>query len=159
MYYSIGEMAKKMNVNALTLRFYDRNGLLPFVTRDEAGRRQFKENDIGLLEVITRMKQIGIPVKDIAKFVEWTMGGDETMQARYDYLDEQEQVLEEKIKQFEDNLDFIRFKKWYYKTSIAAGTERIHYEEGSTDVSVAKEMAKFQAQKKTVKNIHDLIDQ
>ena len=52
MRYSIGQVAEKLAVPPSTLRFYDKKGLLPFVDRDEVGRRSFKDNDLNFLEVI-----------------------------------------------------------------------------------------------------------
>ncbi|MGM9570396.1 MAG: MerR family DNA-binding transcriptional regulator, partial [Phascolarctobacterium sp.] len=45
MFYTIGEMAKIVNVAPSTLRYYDKEGLLPFVERTEGGIRMFKESD------------------------------------------------------------------------------------------------------------------
>ncbi len=33
MFYTVGEMAKKLNIAASTLRYYDKEGLMPFVER------------------------------------------------------------------------------------------------------------------------------
>lgn len=43
MVYTIGEMAKMLGVPASTLRYYDKEGLLPFVARSSGGIRQFRE--------------------------------------------------------------------------------------------------------------------
>ena len=45
MYYTIGEMARKLNVAPSTLRYYDKEGLLPFVERSDGGIRMFKDAD------------------------------------------------------------------------------------------------------------------
>ena len=47
MLYTVGEMAKLLGVAASTLRYYDKEGLLPFVKRTDGGMR---------------MSFIGIPV-------------------------------------------------------------------------------------------------
>ena len=46
MNYTIGEMAKKIGVAPSALRYYDKEGLLPFVERSEGGIRMFKDSDI-----------------------------------------------------------------------------------------------------------------
>lgn len=51
MVYTIGEMAKMLGVPASTLRYYDKEGLLPFVARSSGGIRQFRESDIEWLRV------------------------------------------------------------------------------------------------------------
>jgi len=46
MVYTVGEMAKLLGVAASTLRYYDKEGLLPFVERSSGGIRMFRESDI-----------------------------------------------------------------------------------------------------------------
>ena len=46
MFYTIGEMARKLNVAPSTLRYYDKEGLLPFVERSSGGIRMFKDEDM-----------------------------------------------------------------------------------------------------------------
>lgn len=65
MVYTIGELAKMLGVPASTLRYYDKEGLLPFVARSSGGIRQFRENDIEWLRVIGCMKKAGMSIKDI----------------------------------------------------------------------------------------------
>lgn len=131
MYYTIGEAAKRMNVSTSTIRFYDKNGLLPFVERDENGRRQFKDNDFNFLQVISCLKKSGVPVKTIRDFIQLSLQGDTTLTQRYDYLDYEEKQLEAKIAELNEQLDYLRYKKWYYKTAIEAETEDIHFIEGT----------------------------
>lgn len=157
MEYLIGDVAKKMNINSSTIRFYDKEGLMPFVQRDAAGRRKFKQQDMNFLEVIDCLKKSGVPVKDIAHFVRLCMEGDGTLQERYDYLDQEEKNLQGKIDELNDKLDFLRFKKWYYKTSVEAGTEKIHFVPGQNLVD-PKTKSQYQAQLAKTDNLRDLID-
>ena len=52
MLYTVGEMAKKIGVAPSTLRYYDKEGLLPFVERSGGGIRMFKESDMEWLSII-----------------------------------------------------------------------------------------------------------
>ncbi|VDG22903.1 MerR family transcriptional regulator [Lactiplantibacillus mudanjiangensis] len=124
--YSIGEVAKMLNLSVEAIRYYDHEGLLPFVKRDSGGRRRFTTDNIQLMQMILDLKAAGVPIKDIAYFVSWRLDGDESLTTRYDFLNEHEQVLEQKIQQLQASLGYLRFKKWYYKTAAAAGTEAIH---------------------------------
>ena len=62
MYYTVGEMAKRLGVAPSTLRYYDQEGLLPFVERSEGGIRVFKESDYEWLQVIGCLKKTGMPL-------------------------------------------------------------------------------------------------
>lgn len=117
-----------------TLRYYDKAGLLPFVKKNQAGRRVFTEDDLGYIEVIDCLKRSGIPVKEIAKFMDWCVEGDKTLPQRYAFMVEQEAVLEKKIHELQAQLDFLRWKKWYYQIANEAGTEKIFFKEGSRQV-------------------------
>lgn len=62
MFYTVGEMAKILNTTSSTLRYYDKEGLLPFVERSESGIRMFKDSDYEWLLVIDCLK---IPVWEL----------------------------------------------------------------------------------------------
>lgn len=53
MMHTVGEMAKILGVPASTLRYYDKEGLLPFVERTSGGIRMFKEQDYETRKIIT----------------------------------------------------------------------------------------------------------
>lgn len=57
MMYTVGEMAKRLDVPASTLRYYDKEGLLPFVERFSGGIRMFKDTDVEWLQVIECVKK------------------------------------------------------------------------------------------------------
>ncbi len=76
MFYNISEVAKKMNVTSSTLRYYDKEGLLPFVDRTEGGIRKFKEDDFEWLSIIECLKNTGMSIKDIKAFIDWCMDGE-----------------------------------------------------------------------------------
>ncbi|GEO69287.1 transcriptional regulator [Levilactobacillus acidifarinae] len=135
--YGIGAVAQRLNLSVAAIRYYDQEGLLPFVHRDGGGRRRFTEDNIQLLKMILDLKRAGVPIKEIANFVSWRMDGDESLGERYAFLAQQETVLEDKIAQLESSLAYLRFKKWYYKTAEAAGTEKIHLLPDSKQVAPA----------------------
>lgn len=59
------------------------------------------------------------------------MSGDETLTLRKQFFTEKEQELEQKIAELETMLSFLKWKKWYYEAACEAGTEAIHFIEGS----------------------------
>lgn len=122
MYYTIGEMAKKMNMSPHTLRFYAKEGLLPFALRNENGVRLFHEYDYEWFYVIEILKKTNMPLKDIRQFVEWGMQGDETIEDRRQMFINQIASVNNQIAELEDALEVLRYKQWYYETACAAGT-------------------------------------
>ena len=55
--YSIGEVAKKTNISPSTLRYYEKEGLLPSVSRTDSGIRKFDDDDLDRLSVIECLKK------------------------------------------------------------------------------------------------------
>lgn len=125
MYYTVGEMAKKIAVAPSTLRYYDKEGLLPFVERSSGGIRVFKESDYEWLKVIECLKKTGMQLKDIKLFIEMAMQGDETIEQRLELIVKQKQVVEAQISELEETLRTLEFKQWYYTTAKENGTTAV----------------------------------
>ena len=124
MYYSIGEAAQRMHLSAPTLRYYDKEGLLPFVDRSAGGARMFKESDFEWLRLIECLKSTGMPIRDIKQFIDWYMEGDTTLPQRRDMFYERKRAVEAQIEMLQATLDMIDYKFWYYDTAVAAGSSR-----------------------------------
>ena len=126
MFYTVGEMAKIMGVAPSTLRFYDKEGLLPFVERSTGGIRMFKELDTEWLQIIECLKKTGMPIKEIKKFIDWCMEGDSTISDRLELIDGQRDEVIQKIEQLKETLKTLEYKHWYYETAKKAGTCAVH---------------------------------
>ena len=64
MLYTVGEAAKILNVAPSTIRYYDKEGLLPFVERSGGGIRMFTDENFQWLYIIDCLKKTGMPIKD-----------------------------------------------------------------------------------------------
>lgn len=126
MFYTVGEMAKILQVAPSTLRYYDKEGLLPFVERSGGGIRMFKEADFGWLHIIECLKQTGMPIKEIKRFVDWCMEGDSTIDQRLALIERQREAVVEQIRQMQATLHMLDYKHWYYETAKSAGTCSVH---------------------------------
>ncbi len=126
MYYTIAQIAEKTGLTAHTLRYYDKEGLLPFVERSGSGIRQFKEIDIEWLAVISCLKDTGMPVKQVKVFIDWCMLGDKTLRQRHNLFLEQKKQVDAQIAQLKKYLKKINYKIAYYETALKAGTEKVH---------------------------------
>lgn len=126
MFYTIGEMAKRLNVAASTLRYYDKEGLLPFVERSDSGIRMFKDEDMEWLTIIECLKQTGMPIRDIKTFIDWCMAGDATIGQRLELIDRQQKAVEQQIARMQNTLRVLEYKHWYYETAKKAGSCTVH---------------------------------
>ncbi len=125
--YTIKDAAQAMNVPTSTIRYYDKEGLLPFVKRLESGYRVFTERDIATLRIIDCLKKTGMPLKDIRQFCAWIQEGDSTLQQRYEMFQERKKAVETQLDELRDVLDTITNKCQYYEVAIEAGTEQVHF--------------------------------
>lgn len=127
MFYTIGKVAKKLNISAYTLRYYDKEGLLPFVERNQNGIRIFKDADFEWLTTIECLKKTGMSIKDIKHFINLCMAGDATIEQRLQLMQQQRQAVLLQIEQMQETLHKLEYKCWYYETAKAAGTCSIHH--------------------------------
>ena len=124
MLYTVGEMAKILGIPASTLRYYDKEGLLPFVERSSGGIRMFTEKDHEWLKVIECLKQSGLSIKDIRNFISMVIQGDESSLAkRLTLFQARRDAVKKQIKDMQETLELLEFKCWYYEQAIQDGTE------------------------------------
>ena len=128
MVYTVGEMAKLLGVTASTLRDYDKEGLLPCVERSSGGIRMFQESDIEWLQVIGCMKKAGMSIKDIRRYIEMALQGDDTITLRLAMFQRQRQVLQQQLEVLRHTMEMVDYKCWYYETAQKAGTVAVPQE-------------------------------
>lgn len=126
--YSISEVATELNLTVYTLRYYDKEGLLPFLERTPSGIRVFKESDMDVLRIIECLKATGMPIKEIKQFIDWCSDGDSTLQQRSNMFLERKAIVEAQMEELKKTMEVIDHKCLYYKTALDAGTEDIHRE-------------------------------
>ena len=126
MNYTVGEVAKKLNIAASTIRYYEKEGLLPFIERSNSGKRIFKENDVSWLQMIECLKKTGMPIKEIRKFTNYCIEGDSRINERLTLINRQREVMINQLKEMQTMFDMLDYKSWYYETAKQAGTCAIH---------------------------------
>ena len=122
MSYSIGEISKMMNVAPSTLRYYEKEGLLPFIKRSESGIRVFGESDFGWFSIIHCLKQAGMSIKDIKKYMDMIAEGDSSIGERLVIFEKQRAKVERQIKELNQIREVLEYKCWYYETAEEIGS-------------------------------------
>ena len=122
MSYTISEAAQKTGLPPSTIRYYDKEGLLPNIKRKN-GIRVFEDMDLRLMGLLTCLKNTGMPIKRIRDYVELTSKGDDTLQERYEIIKAQRQFVLDQIEQLQYYLEELDFKDWYYNKALVAGSE------------------------------------
>ena len=122
MVYTVGETARMLEVPASTLRYYDKEGLLPFVERSSGGIRMFRDVDFEWLRIIGCMKKAGTPIKAIREYIQLTLSGDDTIDARLELFQRQRESLRAQMAELEHTLSMVEYKCWYYETAQKLGS-------------------------------------
>ena len=120
--YTIGQVAEMFDLPISTLRYYDKQGLFPQLTR-ESGIRKFSDNEIEALRVIECLKKSGLEIKDIKLFMEWCAEGSATYSNRFELIRKQKERVESEIQQLHKTLDMLTYKCWYYTQAMKDGNE------------------------------------
>ncbi|RAV19691.1 MerR family transcriptional regulator [Paenibacillus contaminans] len=110
MIYTINQVADLFSLPAHTLRYYDKEGLLPFISRDKNGNRLFNELDLNWVALICCLKNTGMPIKEIKQYSDWCKEGIQRLDERKGMLiSHREQVLKQ-IENLKKNLELIDSK-------------------------------------------------
>lgn len=125
MVYTVGEAAKILNVAPSTIRYYDKEGLLPFVERAGGGMRIFREKDFNWLLIIECLKKSGLSIKDIKNYMDMVSKGDETIEERLALFQNQREKVIKQMEELQHTLDTLNYKCWYYETAKKAGTTAV----------------------------------
>lgn len=123
MKYTIAQAARKMKLTTYALRYYDREGLLPNVERNRFGNRVFADEDMEMLSLICCLKNTGMPLREIKRFVTWQNEGDHTLHARDSLLLEHKANVLAQIENLKNYLQVIDRKLEYYQDACLAYDE------------------------------------
>ena len=124
MYYTIKQVSKRMNLPPYTLRYYEKEGLLPSIRRSEGGVRHFSEEDLDWIGLICCLKSTGMPIKQIREFVDLSRQGDETLKQRCEMLLEHKKDVERHIKAMQIQLQKVTKKIECFSSQYATYRNR-----------------------------------
>lgn len=115
---TIAEVAKKFDLTADTLRYYERMGLIPGVRRTSGGIRNYQEEDCRWIEFIKCMRGAGLPVETLIEYVRLFQMGDETFEARKALLIEQRNALAARVAEMQATLERLNKKVERYEKTL-----------------------------------------
>lgn len=118
---TIKEVAEKYDISADTLRYYERVGMIPKVTRRPNGIRDYQESDLGWVELAICMRSAGLPIEVMIEYVKLYKEGDNTIPARLELLQEQRNALKEQKAQIESTVERLAYKISKYEEAMETG--------------------------------------
>ncbi len=114
----ISEVVKRTGLTADTLRYYERVGLIPPITRTKSGIRDYQDIDIRRIEFIKCMRRAGLPVEVLIEYFSLVQQGDETISNRKEILVEQRKALKLKMNDLQETLDLLEHKIQVYDNIV-----------------------------------------
>ncbi len=123
-FYTIQEVSSMTGIPSSTLRYYDKEGLLPFLTRSARGYRLFSERDLTTLQLLECLKSTGMSIREMKQYARWLEEGDASLQERYDMFRNRKAIVREQMEELRRRMDVIEHKCRYYKKALELGSEK-----------------------------------
>ena len=118
--YSIQDVSKKIGLTAHTLRYYEKEGLISGVERSQGGFRQYTDEDLERLGLICCLKNTGMSIQEIARFVQLTHEGDHTLEERVELLRVHRENVLARIAEMEKHLEKVTWKLNFFTEKLQA---------------------------------------
>ncbi len=116
--YTVKDISEMTGLSKHTIRYYDNENLLPYVSRSDSNIRMFSDYDIAWLKTVNCLRYSGLTILQIKDYIKLCLQGDDTIIERAKIIFQQEKVLEDKMTELNTQLDVIRKKKEYYEKLI-----------------------------------------
>ncbi|GAA3609844.1 MerR family transcriptional regulator [Secundilactobacillus similis] len=130
---NINEVSKKFDLTKDTLRYWERMGLLPEITRNKSGYRNYTEHDLNWVFYIQVLRKAGMSVEALIEFVKLYREGSQTAESRKSLLIDQQTDLKEQMAAMKKTIDYLTYKIDHYEDhTLNYEREKLAYE-GDTD--------------------------
>ena len=115
---TIAQVSKRCDISADTLRYYERIGLIPGISRTAGGIRDYTEEDCKWVEFIKCMRAAGLSVEALGEYVALYQQGDRTLEDRKQLLIEQRNLLVARMEEMQSTLRRLDHKIERYEKFI-----------------------------------------
>ena len=88
--------------------------------RSQGGFRQYTDEDLERLGLIRCLKNTGMSIQEIARFVQLTHEGDHTLEERVELLREHRERVLERMAEMQEHLDKVTWKLNFFTEKLKA---------------------------------------
>lgn len=117
---TIGEISRQTGLAESTLRYYEKKGLIR-VGRDASGRRDYGAGDAAWVQFLQRLKETGMPLRDIRRYSELRYAGDATLPERLEMLRAHRAYVLAQRRRWEEYLTNLDEKIGLYEEALSRG--------------------------------------
>jgi DNA-binding transcriptional MerR regulator len=114
MSYTMKEVSQKFNLSPHTLRYYEKEGLLPSIQRQANGRRLYSDTDLEWIQIVCCMRATGMSIAYIKKYINLCLLGENTIPERREIILCQKEIIENHIKEYKGLLKVVNKKLKHY---------------------------------------------
>lgn len=119
----IGVVSEQNKISADTLRWYEREGLIPGVLRSASGQRRYTPSTVRFVQLVQALRRTGMPVAEVSRFVRLGPGTTDVSVARLEILERQSVAIDRDLRQLREDREVIDDKMAHYRELIAAGLD------------------------------------
>lgn len=106
----IAEVSQKYGLTKDTLRYYEKEGLIGPIKKEENGIRNYEENDLKRIEFVKCMRGAGVEITFLKRYMQLYDEGDNTVEERRNILLEQRRILKEKLDSMQEAYQKLNYK-------------------------------------------------
>ena len=112
--YGMKEACEQTGLPYETLKYYCNTGLVPNVKRSDNTRRVFNDHDIAWIKSLTCLKKCGMTIEEMKQYLAYCLQGPDSIPVRKIMLDKKLTLLEEKLQEVRESIDYIHWKQNFY---------------------------------------------
>ena len=124
---TIAEVSKQYQISADTLRYYEKEGLLPYISRTEGGVRNYTQEDCARIGFIKCMRSAGLSIEVLKQYFELFARGKRTLKMRRDLLAAERKKLRVRLTELQDTLKRLDYKISVYDKAIKSKTKELKF--------------------------------
>ncbi|MFM9871979.1 MAG: MerR family transcriptional regulator [Fimbriimonadaceae bacterium] len=117
--YSISQVAKQLNLNPHTLRYYERAGLLLAVQRTQGNARRYSLQAVELIKLLLKLRATGMSIAQMKTYTDLIPGGEKTVQERIEIFHTHRNSLDSQIEELQQCRDIVNAKLAVYEAGVS----------------------------------------
>ena len=121
----IAEVSERCGITADTLRYYERAGLLRHVPRNSSGIRDYNDVNVATVNFLKCMRSAGVSIEALIKYMDLFDEGDDTLADRKALLEEQRELIRQRVADMQAGLDRLDYKIANYETLIVDAEKKM----------------------------------
>jgi len=119
----IAEVSELSGLSPDTLRWYEREGLLPPIERAPDGRRRYSDRTTAMVVMLAKLRATGMPTEEMREFARLLGGGAATHGRRLAILERQRLRIQARMHVLDEGLAALDTKAEHYRGLIEAGLD------------------------------------